>query len=103
MAEVEFKYYVCECCENTFDSADVLRKLQVPCRNYDKNGERFVKSFKELALCLECWSKLWEICDREFATVEVGYKTKVFRHFGEDEKHDDDLSDKRNTQADESI
>ena len=83
MAEVQFKYFVCECCELTFDETTVLRKLQIPCRHYDANGEKFVKSFKELSICSDCWRKFWEICDREFATVEVGYQTKVFKHFSD--------------------
>ena len=81
MGKVTIEYWECDCCKKRFDRESDLTKIQLPSRKYDRNGEKFTHSFTEVELCVECQEQLWNVCDINFATVEVGYQTKVFPHF----------------------
>lgn len=81
MAKITTTKYVCDICGKEVASENNLSRRKIPSKIYDCEGRSWSVGFSELELCGQCLHKLWEVCDKYFATVEDYYTVKVYPHF----------------------
>ena len=69
MGKVVIEYWECDVCKTRHDNERELKRIEIPCKRFKKDGSGYRKGFVPALLCNDCLTTMWDLIQFNFADI----------------------------------